>query len=82
VKGKEIQEQTRDAQKRHDDEGHANGLRSLWFDFDALGRAAQLLAAALAVVGLLRVLKTARRAEHVSSSENRARSNDFNRCVT
>src|SRR5262245_9327508 len=67
VKGEEIQEQTHNAQKPHDDEGHANGLKSLWFDFDATGRDAQLLAAALAVVGFLCVFKTARRAKHKAS---------------
>src|SRR5262245_17727377 len=67
VKGEEIQEQTRDAQKTHDDEGHAGGLRSLRFDFEALRRGVQLGSAAFAVVGLLCVLESAGRAEHVAS---------------
>jgi hypothetical protein len=63
VKGEEVQEQAYKAKHRHNEE-YAGSLKSRRFNFGALGRGAQLLAAAFAIVRLLRVLETARGTKH------------------
>jgi hypothetical protein len=59
----EIHQQTYSPKQRHDGE-YADSLKSPWSDSIALRHGVQLLATAFAVVCFLRVLETARWAEH------------------